>query len=91
MSVHSNRVAKGEPGAWVRLPSEAQLRPAMAGSPYSFGFVPAMGRLIISHPEIGPPFMQLYNAIMFAPERTLSRREREMVAGVAAAAQDCFY
>jgi hypothetical protein len=91
MDTHGKRIAKGEPGAWVALPSEAALRPAMAGSPYALGFVPAMGRLLLGHPEIGQHFMRLYHEIMFAPERILSRREREMVAGVSAAAQDCFY
>lgn len=77
--------------AWVELPTEAELREMMpGGGPYDFGFVPAMGRLIMSHPGIGPHFGALFQQIMFEP-RHLDRREREMIAGVAAAAQDCHY
>jgi hypothetical protein len=77
--------------AWVTMPTEADLRAnGVSGGPYDFGFIPAMGRLIAAHPRIGPAFGPLFSAIMFAPG-ALSRREREMVATVAAAAQDCFY
>ena len=79
--------------AWVRMPSEAEIRPRFAAFgpyPYDFGFLPAMGRLILAHPRIGPAFGALFHQIMFAPG-ALDRREREMIAGVAAAAQDCFY
>ena len=78
--------------AWVTIPTPAERR-AMAGksSPYEFGFIPAMGGLIATHPEIGPPFIALYKQIMFAPDGVLSRAECEMTAAVAAAAQDCFY
>ncbi len=77
--------------AWVKIPTPAE-RAAMRdkGSPYDFGFVPAMGGLLATHPEIGPPFFALYQQIMFAPG-ALSRAEREMIAAVASAAQDCFY
>ena len=57
---------------------------------YDHGYVPAMGRLIMAHPGIAPLFGQLFMAIMFGPG-SLSRAEREMVAAVAAAAQDCHY
>jgi len=43
---------------------------------------------IIMDPEID--FAALFGQIMFAPGR-LDRREREMVAAVATAAQDCHY
>ena len=78
--------------AWVEIPTPAE-RAAMIeeGSPYDFGFVPAMGGLIMTHSEIGPLFFGLYQQIMFAPGGALSRAEREMTAAVAAAAQDCFY
>ena len=77
--------------AWVDTPSEDQIRAARpSGGPYDFGFVPAMGRLLAAHPRIGPPFFELFAEIMFAPG-SLSRRERELVAGIAAATQDCFY
>lgn len=77
--------------AWVKLPSEADYRARVpAGGPYDFGFLPAMGRLIAAHARIGPAFSKLFGEIMFAPG-ALTRREREMVAATAAAAQDCFY
>jgi hypothetical protein len=75
--------------AWVELPSVAAPR-LPAGHPYDFGFVPSMGRLLAAHDGIGPLFGALFAKIMFAPGR-LERREREMVAAVAAAAQDCHY
>ena len=49
-----------------------------------------MGRLLSAHPTIGPAFDNLYEEIMRGPGY-LSRQEREMVATVAAAAQDCEY
>jgi alkylhydroperoxidase/carboxymuconolactone decarboxylase family protein YurZ len=79
--------------AWVALPSEEQIRagvPPGAKHPYDFGFVAGMMRLSRAHPRIGPAFGGLFQAIMFGPG-FLSRREREMVAAVAAAAQDCHY
>ena len=57
---------------------------------YGDGIIPAMTRLLLTHETIGPAFRDLYQQIMFKPG-ALSRAEREMVAGVAAAAQDCFY
>ncbi len=77
--------------AWVDTPTEEQVnaeRPS--AGPYDFGFVPAMGRLLAAHPRIGPSFFALFGEIMFAPG-ALSRRERELVAGIAAVTQDCFY
>ena len=80
-----------EPDAWVAMPSEAAMRPYMGeGHPYDFGFVAAMARLIMAHPGIAPFFGALFRRIMFEPG-ALERREREMVAAVAAAAQDCLY
>jgi alkylhydroperoxidase/carboxymuconolactone decarboxylase family protein YurZ len=82
------------PDAWVRLATEAEIRariPADAPRhPYDFGFLAPMSRLTQAHPEIGPKFSALFAQIMFAPG-ALTRQEREMVAGVAAAAQDCYY
>ncbi len=81
------------PEAWVRIPTQEEFRAAMppgAKGVYEFGFIPAMGRLLAAHPTIGRAFGNLFMQIMFAPGH-LSRAEREMVAGVAAAAQDCHY
>jgi alkylhydroperoxidase/carboxymuconolactone decarboxylase family protein YurZ len=49
-----------------------------------------MGRLLQTHPRIGPAFNQLLRQIMAEPG-VLSHAERQMVAAVAAAAQDCHY
>jgi alkylhydroperoxidase/carboxymuconolactone decarboxylase family protein YurZ len=77
--------------AYVRLPTREQMEAARpADHPYNFGFVTAMGRLLMAHPRIGAAFQAMYAEIMFAPG-ALDRREREMVAGVAAAAQYCHY
>ncbi len=79
------------PPAWVQLASESEVRELMAGGgPYDFGFLPAMARLIMAHDRIGPAFGQLFATIMFMPG-VFDRREREMIAAVAAGAQDCFY
>ncbi|MGI8925526.1 MAG: carboxymuconolactone decarboxylase family protein [Tepidiformaceae bacterium] len=79
------------PEAWVTIPSEEQVRArGLSGGGYDFGFVAAMGRLVSSHPRIAPHFGRLFGEIMFVPG-ALSRQEREMVAAVAAAAQDCHY
>ena len=79
------------PQAWIALPSEAEVRSRLpAGHPYDFGFVAGMSRLTRAHERIGPRFGALFAEIMFVPG-DLDRREREMVAAVAAAAQDCPY
>ena len=87
-------------GAWVALPGDEQIgamqAPAAPGtSPavargYDFGFVAGMSRLLMAHDRLGPPFRQLFRELMFGPGH-LDRREREMVAATAAAAQDCHY
>ena len=87
-------MAEQVPDAWVEMPSEEQMRsliPPDAKFPYDFGFLPAMMRLVMAHGRIGPMFGQLFAQIMFSPEGKLDRREREMVAAVSAAAQDCHY
>ena len=77
--------------AYIALPSmEAVAAARPADHPYNFGFVGAMGRLLMAHPRIGPPFQAMFGAIMFAPG-ALDRQEREMVASVTASAQTCFY
>ncbi len=59
--------------------------------PYNFGFFPAMMRLVSTHRQIGKKFAALFEEIMFAEDSALSRRERELVAAVASAAQSCHY
>jgi alkylhydroperoxidase family enzyme len=82
---------KAVPEAWVSLPSEAEIRPRFgSGYPYDFGFIPGMARLVATHERIAPFFSALFQQIMFAPG-SLDRREREMIAAVTAAAQDCHY
>ncbi|CAN5715857.1 hypothetical protein BH18ACT15_BH18ACT15_04010 [soil metagenome] len=77
--------------AWVQLPSKEDIRARLpAGYPYDFGFVAGMSRLARAHEEIGEAYGALFRQIMFAPG-ALSRAEREMVAAVATAAQDCHY
>lgn len=77
--------------AWVVMPTEENIRAFMnSGHVYDFGFLTGMQRLIMSHLGIAPFFGALFRQIMFEPG-ALSRPEREMVAAVAAAAQDCHY
>ncbi|PZR66739.1 MAG: hypothetical protein DLM66_12595 [Candidatus Dormiibacter spiritus] len=77
--------------AWVRLPSVEEIAAKLPpGYPYDWGFVPAMARLNRAHWRIGQHFGSLFRAIMFEAGH-LSRPEKEMVAAVAAAAQDCHY
>ena len=80
--------------AWVSIPTEeeyrASLSPGARAGNYDFGYLPAMGRLQARHKDIGPLFGALYRQVMFGPGE-LDRQEREMVAAVAAAAQDCRY
>ncbi len=81
------------PSAWIRLASDeeiAQRRPGGAPGRYEMGGVPAMGRLIQTHPRIGPRFAALLREVMVEPG-ALSLAERQMIAAVAAAAQDCTY
>jgi Carboxymuconolactone decarboxylase family len=83
--------SRHECDAWVALPDEATTRAAFPPeSPYDFGFVPAMGRLLLAHPTLGPTFGALFGLVMFGPGQ-LTRREREMIAAVTAVAQDCHY
>jgi alkylhydroperoxidase/carboxymuconolactone decarboxylase family protein YurZ len=78
------------PEAWIEIMSEAEIRTRGWGGKYNFGFVVAMGRLIATHDRIGPAFRALFAEVMFESGH-LSRREREMIAAVTAAAQDCHY
>ena len=84
-----------QPEAWIALPSDDDVR-AMLGDfkhPYETfmgGVFPRMTRLIMAHPIIGKAFGHLSRAVNFA-DGALSRAEREMIAAVAASAQDCRY
>ena len=80
--------------AWINIPSEAEVRAQLSARsryPYDFGFLPAMGRLIRTHPRIAQAWIKLFGEIMWSSESVLSRQDREMIAAVAAAAQDCHY
>ena len=78
---------------FITLPTEeelrANMRPGMK-SPYDFGFIGGMARLLAAHERLGLAMRGFFAEVMFAPG-VLSRDEREMVAAVASAAQDCEY
>ncbi len=79
--------------AFIALPDDEEMRAQGYGvrpHPYDFGFIPGMSRLRAAHPRIGPKMGELFREVMFAPG-DLTRAEREMVAAVASAAQDCRY
>jgi hypothetical protein len=87
------------PEAWVALPSAEEIERRMANPPptsppakhpYNFGFTARMSRLMRAHDRIGRAYGRLFLEVM-ATDTRLSRREKEMVAAVAAAAQDCHY
>jgi alkylhydroperoxidase/carboxymuconolactone decarboxylase family protein YurZ len=76
---------------FITLPSEEEVRAQMpygVKNPYDFGFIAKMSRLLSAHPRIGKAMRGAFSEIMFAPG-ALTRPEREMVAAVASAAQDC--
>ncbi len=78
---------------FIALPTDEELRARMkpgVKSPYDFGFVGGMSRLLSAHERIGAAMRGFFAEVMFAPG-ALSRDEREMVAAVASAAQDCEY
>ena len=80
--------------AWIDLITAEEDRdsiPPDRRRHYDFGFIPAMGRLIGRHERIAPAFGRLFRELMLSSEGVLSRRECEMVAAVAAGAQDCHY
>jgi alkylhydroperoxidase/carboxymuconolactone decarboxylase family protein YurZ len=79
--------------AFIHLvtPDELRERPASPKpSSYNFGFASGMGRLLATHERIGRAMQGAFHEIMFAPG-ALTRAEREMLAAVASAAQDCQY
>lgn len=84
-----------ETEAWVALPSDEEFRATLKGQSHPYqtfmgGVVPHMARLIIAHDSIGQALATLGSVVLFGPG-ALSRSEREMVAAVTAAAQDCAY
>jgi hypothetical protein len=81
--------------AWVNLPSEDDVRAISGGKVHPYekflgGHIAHMARLMLAHPTIGPAMRPLGAAVLFGPG-ALSRSEREMVAAVTAAAQNCHY
>jgi len=79
--------------AFIKLPTPEDLRARPGGpkpSSYNFGYASGMGRLLAAHERIGRAMQATFYEIMFAPG-SLSRAEREMLAAVASAAQDCEY
>lgn len=81
--------------AWIRLPSEEEVRAASQGQIHPYermmgGVVARMARLLMAHEPIGQAFRELARVVLFGPG-ALSRAERELVAAVAASAQDCAY
>lgn len=77
------------PDAWVELPPRELLHEL--GVPLYHGFIPQMYRLVAAHPRVAPRFAALTNEVMRGEPSALSISERELVAAVTAAAQDCFY
>jgi alkylhydroperoxidase/carboxymuconolactone decarboxylase family protein YurZ len=79
------------PEPFIVLPTEEEVRAQMPPgrkNPYDFGFIAGMSRLLSAHPRIGVAMRGAFYEIMFAPG-ALDRAEREMVAAVASAAQEC--
>ncbi len=79
--------------AWVCMPTEAELRAALPPGTkwyYDFGFLPVMGRLLMAHERIGTAVVEFYKRVMMEPG-ALTAGERELVAAVTSAAQDCQY
>ena len=64
--------------AWIDITTEEDLRaflPPGGNAGYDFGFLPAMGRLLASHPRIGLSFVTMFVEIMFNPDGVLDRRD----------------
>lgn len=79
---------------FIILPTDDEMRARGQASGmkpvYNFGFVGGMSRLLAAHGRIGKALQGAFYEMMFAPG-ALSRAEREMLAAVASAAQDCEY
>lgn len=82
-----------EPRAWVEMLSEDQARRVLPESyGYDHGLLPSFFRLVQTHERIGDVFWPLQAAVMQGGEDSeLSQRDRELIAVVAAVAQDCEY
>jgi len=91
-AVDVRKRADNEPDGEVSLGWFLKVRATGApkDSPYNFGYRSEMGTLLSAHPRIGPAFWALFSEIMFTPG-ALTRAKREMLAAVAAAAQDFHY
>lgn len=76
--------------AWIPLPSEEEVRERFGPFDYDYGSLPRMTKLMFAHEGIGSALGRVTSQVMFGPGR-LSRRERELVATVTAAAQKCPY
>jgi hypothetical protein len=78
---------------FITLPSDEEMlaKKSSGMKPnYNFGFIGGMSKLLAAHERIGKAMQGLFYEMMFAPG-ALSRAEREMLAAVASAAQDCEY
>ena len=79
---------------FITLPSDEEMRARRESSgmkpTYNFGFIGGMSRLLAAHERIGKALQVAFYEMMFAPG-ALDRAEREMLAAVASAAQDCEY
>ena len=53
-------------------------------------FPTQMGRLLVSRPAYGGPFLELFQSVMWDPG-PLTRQEREMIAMVTSRASRCKY
>ncbi len=77
--------------AWVQLSKDEDIYPPAHRGGYDFGFALGMSKLLRAQPRLGTAFGSMYSEVMFSPEGVLTREECELVAGVTAAAQDCYY
>jgi Carboxymuconolactone decarboxylase family len=83
-----------DPKPFITLPTDEEMRARAEASgmkpTYNFGFIGGMSRLLAAHERIGKALGAAFYEMMFAPG-ALERSEREMLAAVASAAQDCEY
>ena len=83
-----------DPKAFITLPTDEEMlaKKETGGMKpvYNFGFIGGMSRLLAAHERIGKALQAAFYEMMFAPG-ALDRAEREMLAAVASAAQDCEY